>query len=380
MWSWLTIICLIAVGLSSLHTGAAAILVGRFARRKTPVRIESPSVTILKPLCGDESELEKNLTSFCAQDYSGSVQIIFGVQASDDPAIAIVNALSKKFPGQNLDLVVDSRLHGLNRKVSNLVNMAARIRHQVVILADSDIRVGPDYIVNIIAELERPGVNGVTCLYHALASRSLWSRLSALGIDTHFLPNVVVGLSLGLAQPCFGSTIALRRTMLARIGGMEAFANDMADDYALGAALRSQGGEVAVPSFTIGHMCGERSWSELWRHELRWARTIRSIDPAGYAASVVTHGLPWALLAALFGGGAVAMVAMLLVVVSRILLCRRIERAFGLRPHPYWLLPIRDLLSFTVFIASFIGRSVTWKGSSYRMEASLALKRRSASS
>ncbi|MBF9235294.1 bacteriohopanetetrol glucosamine biosynthesis glycosyltransferase HpnI [Microvirga alba] len=381
MWSWPIIVCLIAVGLSSLHTGAAALFVGRFARRKAPARIESPSVTILKPLCGDEPGLMENLASFCAQDYSGAIQIIFGTQDPGDPAIDTVKGLLTKFPGHTLELVVDSRLHGVNRKVSNLVNMAACIRHEVVILADSDIRVGPGYVAGLIAELERSGVNGVTCLYHGLGSQSIWSRLSALGIDTHFLPNVIVGLALRLARPCLGSTIALRRETLNRIGGMEVFANDMADDYVLGEALRSEGGEVAVPSFLIGHVCGECSWGELWGHELRWARTIRSIDPVGHAASIITHGLPWALMAVLLGGGLAATAAVFLVVTSRILLCMRIERAFGLVPHPYWLLPFRDLLSFTVFIASFIGRSVTWKGHSYRMEAkaNLVPKRRSAS-
>ncbi|MGO4571655.1 bacteriohopanetetrol glucosamine biosynthesis glycosyltransferase HpnI [Microvirga sp. 2TAF3] len=369
MLSWLIIICLIAAGLGCLHMIVAAVLVGRFVRRKTAVRNDSPSVTILKPLCGNEPRLMENLVSFCVQDYSGPVQVIFGVQDPADPAIAIVERLAAQLPERTVELVVNPRRHGANRKVSNLVNMAAHIRHETVLLADSDMRVGPDYLAGIIAELGRPSVDGVTCLYYGLASQSVWSRLSALGIDTHFLPNVVVGLALGLARPCFGSTVALKRETLDRIGGFEAFADTLADDYMLGMALRSKGREVAIPPFVIGHACNERSWRELWRHELRWTRTIRSVDPVGYAGLAITYGLPWALIAGLLGGGTASLTAAVLAVGCRISLCIRIERAFDLMPHPYWLVPLRDLLSFAVFVASFAGQSVTWKGHRYRLKA-----------
>jgi ceramide glucosyltransferase len=382
MSSWLSIICLVAAGLGCLYMGAAAFLVGRFSRREAPIRDESPSITILKPLHGDEPRLAENLASFCLQHYSGSVQVIFGVQDPGDPAIAVVKRLTEQFPGRPLlELAVDARQHGANRKVSNLVNMASHIRHDVVVLADSDMRVGPDYLAGIVSELGRPGVDGVTCLYFGLASRNVWSRLSALGIDTHFLPNVVVGLALGLARPCFGSTIALRRATLGRIGGFEAFADTLADDYALGAALRSRGFGITVPAFLVGHACCERSWAELWWHEVRWARTIRSIDPVGYAGLAITFGLPWALMVVLLEGGAAALAAVVLAVACRIMLCVRIERAFDLMPHPYWLVPVRDLLSFAVFIASFAGRDVTWKGHDFRVKANgiLVPERRSAS-
>ncbi|MBX9659111.1 MAG: glycosyltransferase, partial [Nitrospiraceae bacterium] len=194
----------------------------RFANghdKKTHIK---QSVTILKPLYGDEPELFENLVSFCRQDYAGSVQIIFGVQRPDDSAIAIVRQLTSVMPDRDIVLVIDERQHGANRKVSNLINMAARARHEIIVLADSDMRVGPDYLDIVVSTLDRPGVGLVTCLYRGQAVAGFWSQVAVQAIDTHFLPNVLVGLSLGLAHPCFGSTIALRRQTLDAIGGFAA--------------------------------------------------------------------------------------------------------------------------------------------------------------
>ena len=365
---------LLAMALAGCLYGlTAAWLAGRFARRPTavlPAGTPRPSVTILKPLCGLEPNLYANLASFCRQDYAGPVQIVFGVQKPTDPAIEVVGRLREAFPALRLDLVVDASQHGSNRKVSNLVNMSALIAHEVVVLADSDMVVKPDYLERVVAELSRPGVSGVTCLYHGVpANRSLHAQLSALAIDVGFAPNVVVGTALGLAKPCFGSTIALTRASLNAIGGFATFKDDLADDYAIGEALRAHG-EVAIPNFTIGHACVDTELPGLWSHELRWNRTIRNVDPAGYAGSVVTHAFPLALVAALLpeaGGAAVAVAGLALA--CRILLCLRVESAFGLSPHAYWLLPIRDMLSFVNFAWSFVSGAVTWKGHDYRVVA-----------
>ena len=366
---WLSTLCLAAAGLGCLYMLAAAVLVGRFARSSIPAPAAFPSVTILKPLHGDEPGLFENLASFCAQDYPGPVQIVFGVQDPADPAVAVVERLAAAFPDKALDLVIEARPQGANRKVANLINMAPSIRHEFVVLADSDMRAPPDYLVRVVAALQQPGVGLVTCLYHGVpVSDQFWPRLSALAIDTHFLPNVIVGLSLGLARPCFGSTIALRRTTLDDIGGFEAFADLLADDYAIGAAVRAVSHAVAIPAFTVGHTCPECSARALWRHEIRWARTIRSVDPAGYAGLAITHAFPLGLLGALAGRPGALIVAAA-AIACRIALCMRIERAFGLQRHPRWLVPLRDLLSFAVFVWSFFGLAVSWKGSDYRVKS-----------
>jgi len=188
---------------------AATILVGRFARAPMPTNAPAPAVTILKPLHGEEVGLFDNLMSFAQQRYAGAVQIICGVTDTQDPAVATVERLRDASTASGVELVSDPTIHGANRKVANLINMAARIRHDVVIVSDSDIHVDPDYLARVTAALQQEGVGAVTCLYHGVAASGLWSQLSTLAINAHFLPSVVLGLGSGLAQPCFGSTIAL---------------------------------------------------------------------------------------------------------------------------------------------------------------------------
>ena len=350
---------------------AATILVGRFARAPMPSSAATPAVTILKPLHGDEAGLFDNLMSFAQHRYAGAVQIVCGVTDTQDPAVAAVERLRGASTASTIELVIDPTIHGANRKVANLINMAPRIRHEVVIVSDSDIRVDPDYLARVIAALQQPSVGAVTCLYHGVGAAGLWSQLSALAINAHFLPSVVLGLASGLAQPCFGSTIALKRSTLDEIGGFAALADRLDDDYAIGAAVRQRGQAVAIPPFTVAHLCSEPTLRELWRHELRWARTIRSIAPLGHAGSIVMHPLPWALVAlalAPWSGLLVSATAMTLAaIVCRAALLRQVALAFGLPPQPYRLLSGRDLMSFGVFVASFLGRDVSWKGQRYRL-------------
>ena len=351
----------------------AAILVRRFARADTRSRPTStPSITILKPLNGDEPGLFENLASFCQQNYRGRIQIIFGVQDHKDRAIAVVEQLRKLEAAPEIELVIETRVHGLNRKVSNLINMAQRIRHEVVILADSDMRVDCDYVASIVAALERPGVGAVSCLYYGIPATGIWSTLFALGINGSFLPGVLVGVALGFTEPCFGSTIALRRNALAAIGGFAAVVDSIADDYALGQALRAHGYAVSILRFAVAHMCTSGCAPELWAQEVRWGRTIRSIDPCGYAGSLLGYPLPWALIAALTSNTAgrfgLAAAIAVLSIAGRIALLRQVEGAFRLPPQTYWLVPLRDLFSFVVSLSSFFGRDVTWRGRSYRME------------
>jgi ceramide glucosyltransferase len=374
MLFWLSVTAsLVAVaGCGFLVT--ATILVARAAGSPArPRAVVVPAVTVLKPLHGDEPGLLDNLGSFCSQDYPGPIQVVFGVQDPGDGAVAVVEHLRKTQTGRDLDLVIETKVHGLNRKVSNLVNMAPRIRHDVVVLADSDMRVDPDYLSRVTAALDEPGVGAMTCLYYGVPVAGMWSSLSALAINAHFLPGVVFGSALGLARPCFGSTLALRRQTLGEIGGFIAFVDCLADDYAMGAALRARGYAISIPPFAVAHMCTEASARDFWLHELRWARTIKSIDPLGYAGSIAAHPLPWALIAALLGAGSTAFLPAIAIALAsigcRMTLLRQVERAYALPPQAYWLVPARDLLSFILFVVSFFGRDVSWKGHRYRMVA-----------
>jgi ceramide glucosyltransferase len=363
---WLSPTCIGLAIAGCLYALAATWLVRRFAARRPPEHSTTPGVTILKPLRGAEPDLRANLATFCRQNYGGPTEIVFGVQDPDDAAIGDVQALIREFPDADIRLVIDPREHGANRKISNLINMSQEIKHEVVVLADSDIRVEPGYLRGLIAALEQPGVGAVSCLYCGRPAGGLWSQLAAMAIDQHFLPGVIVGLALGRAQPCFGSTIALRRQTLNRIGGFAPLADRLADDHALGMAVRRIGLTVTIGHFLVRHTCSEHRLTELVRHELRWARTIAVIDPAGYAGSCVTHALPLALLGTLFGGINILNLSFIAAALAcRALLQIEVARAFGLARAGLLLGPVRDLMSFAIYAASILPGSVEWRGARY---------------
>ena len=253
-------------------------------------------MTVLKPLHGAEAHLEDNLATFFTQVYAAPFQLVFGVQDAGDPAINVVRRLRARYPGVAVELVVDGMRHGNNAKVSNLINMQAAARHEVLIVSDSDIAVPCGYLGRVAASLQPEEVGAVTCFYTGWAGAGLGSRLCAMGIDYQFLPNAITSVALNLAEPCFGSTVALKRTVLDEIGGLQAFVGFLADDYEIGRAVRAKGYRVAISRFTVRHACNEKSVGEWLAHELRWARTLRVVAPAGHACSIVTHAIPLALL------------------------------------------------------------------------------------
>src|ERR1700761_6679856 len=268
--------------LGAAYALAAAFLAGRFMRGEGPAPSVYPPVTILKPLYLGEPGLSDNLESFFNQDYPGALQIVFGVHDESDPAAAVVRDLQARYPHRDTAIVADSALHGSNGKVSNLINMLPSARHDVLVLSDSDITVSPRWLRHVTDALAAPGVGLVTCLYTGEVARGengVWAKLSAMGTSYDSLPNVVMGTSLGLAEPCMGSTIALSRAMLDEIGGFMAFADYLADDYEIGRAVRARGHPLAIPAIGVGHTAGEPSMSELFRPELRWTRTIRTLNP-----------------------------------------------------------------------------------------------------
>jgi len=365
-----SVICLALASVGCTYMLAATLILARTLRVLPSAAGRYPAVTILKPLHGAELELYENLASFCDQDYPSSVQILFGVQDRDDPAIAVVQNLMAHYTERDLELVVDPRLHGPNRKVGNLTNLESRIKHEVVIVADSDIRVESDYLARVTAVLQESSVGLVTCLYRGRAAGRLWAHIACLAIDCHFLPSALVGLWLGLARPCFGSTIALRRATLAQIGGFAAFARYLADDNAIGEAVRRAGMEVAIPQLLVTHVCTERSFADLMHHQLRAARTIRVVAPWGFAGSVVTYPLPLALLGTIVSGfDPIALTVLAAVVFCRLVLQVRVDHTLRVSPPRWWLSPLADLLLFAVFVASFFMTRVSWRGYRYKVLA-----------
>lgn len=360
-------ICAAVASLGCLYL-AAAIVITASRKRGQKAHPNPEPVTILKPLHGAEPRLAQCLTSFCVQDYGAPVEIVFGLHGAGDPALPVAASVKSRFPALPAVIAVDGTSHGANAKISNLINMQASATHGMLVAADSDILVPPDYLAQVVSLLQKDGAGAVTVLYYGEAAETRWSEFAALCINTHFLPNVLVGLSLGLAKPCFGSTIALRRETLAAIGGFEAFANQLADDYAIGAAVRKAGYSVEIGPSAVAHVCHEESLGDLLHHQLRWARTIRSIDLPGYLGSFIAHPFALALLGAAAGNRACLALA-LLALGLRAGLCKAVERSFRLGRQNMWMLPITDLISFSVFVWSFFGASITWKRANYTVLA-----------
>lgn len=331
-----------------------------------------PPISVLKPLHGTESMLEEALASFCAQDYP-DYQLVFGVTAATDGALEAVRRVAARFPARDIAVVADATLHGPNRKIGNLINMLPAARHDVLVIADSDIHAAPDYLARLADSLAMPGVGLVTTLYAGWpVSAALAARLGATQITHAFLPGVLLARAMG-RQDSLGATMALRRDVLARIGGLEALVPHLADDAVLGRLVTRAGLGVALAATVPMTTVAEATLAALWQHELRWGRTIRSLTPLPFALSVLQYPLVWAVLALVLADGAAWAVGLVLLCwLGRALAAHGVDRVLarfgtGLASRvPFWLLPLRDLLSVAVVVASFAGDRVTWRGESLR--------------
>ncbi len=355
-----------AAGLTTvgvLQSSAGWLAVNQFASRKVALPGYCPPVTILKPLHGDEPLLEEALASFCDQDYP-EFQIVFGLQDPADPALNVLARLRARFPALDMAVVVDPTPHGLNRKVANLINMAPNARHDVLVIADSDIHAAPDYLTQLVASLQTPGVGLVTTLYAGMpAGTALTGRLGAEQINHAFLPGALMARALG-RQDCLGATMALTRETLDSVGGLHALADHLADDAVLGRLVKAQGLSIALAATVPATTVGEAHLPELFAHELRWARTIQSLEAVGFAMSCVQYPLFWAALAVGLSGGAPwAWLGFALAWLVRGLVGHGIDRALGLAPGVgIWCLPFRDLMSIAVMLASYRSDRVAWRG------------------
>jgi len=353
-----------------LLQGIAGLLAVRaFALRPVRPCVKPPAVTVLKPVCGPEPLLEEALASFCCQHYAAPVQIVIGAHDPADPALEAARRVSARFPHLDIVIQADPARRGANGKIANLMNMMPLARHDMLVIADSDLHVEPSYVHRVVAELLMPGTGLVTTLPGGEpAGAYLPSLLGAAHLAQIFLPSALLAQALG-RQDCLGGTMALSRATLERVGGLPALADHLADDNVLGRKICGLGLSVrlanTLPSVTVQ----ETSMRALWLHELRWARTIASVAPISLAGCVVQYPLFWALVAVTVSVGAPwALASLAIAWVARALLVRGVEHYLTPRrtrpvPHtPIWLLPLRDVLSVAEIVASFCGDKVVWRG------------------
>ncbi|OFV89104.1 MAG: hypothetical protein A3J75_03400 [Acidobacteria bacterium RBG_16_68_9] len=340
-------------------------------RRRPPVPHQLPPVTVLKPLKGLDVGLHRNLASLCEQDY-GPFQIVFGVADGDDPAAALVRRLQAEYPQVDITLVVDARAYGTNYKVSNLHNMYRSAQHDVIVIADSDIRVQRDYLRRLVGHLQDPKVGLVTCLYRATHTGGLPTLMETLFINTDFANMVLVARKVERAAYAFGATIAIRRAVLDEIGGFLPLASQLADDYHLGYRVTQRGYEIALADQVVDTVIAVGTWQRLLQHQLRWARTYRICRPGGYFGTLLTHGPFWALLNVIYHdfsplSGAASLAVVGLRYASAAILCRhylRTELSLG----QLLLVGPKDLLVSAVWFLAFLGDTVWWSGRRFRVQ------------
>lgn len=341
----------------------------RAAKTPPPSDLFLPPISILKPLKGTDPEMYASFRSHCLQDYP-DYEIIFGVSDPNDPAIENVTLLQREFPDRKIHLLVCPKILGTNLKVSNLAQMVTEARYDYFIVNDSDIRVEPDYLRRVIAPLADPRMGLVTCLYRGVAAETPGSRLEGLGISTDFCPGVLAALQLeGGIHFGLGSTLAFRRADLEKIGGFESIVDYLADDYELGKRITDLGLHVKLSDEVVETFLPRYRFHDFLAHQLRWARGVRDARKGGYFGLIFTFGIFWGLIALIASGGALwTWAALGLAVALRAAVAFkvgwRVLRDHQVRKY-FWLIPLRDLLAVAVWVASFWGHRVTWRGEKF---------------
>ena len=328
-----------------------------------------PPVTILKPICGLDSDTYENLASFCQQDYP-QYQIIFGVRDAQDAVVEVVHKIIYNFPDIDIQLVVSDRTIGTNFKVSNLANAQTEAKYSILVIADSDIRVGVDYLRRVIQPMRDSTVGVVTCVYTSL-TRGWVAAIEALWISTQFAPSVLVARSLDGIKFAFGSTIVIQKAVLEEIGGFLAIADYLADDFQLGKLPTDAGYKVVLSDYVVEHVMPKGSLTNSIKRQTRWGRGTRVSRPWGYFGLIFTHGTATSLLFLLATQGSMLGWAVLGITWSARLVMGWVVGVRCLKDPVarkfLWVVPLRDLISFILWCYSFVGNAIEWRGRRLRL-------------
>lgn len=323
---------------------------------------DAPGVTIMVPCHGAPPRLADCLRSMCRQDYPGPIQLVFGLHTAEDPARAVIEGVVATCPGLDAAVVVDERRVGSHPKACNLANMMTAVRHDVLVLLDSDVLVDPDFLTTIVASLEQPGVGAATCIYKGVPRPGLPSRLGACYINDWFIPSALVDVSVHGLGLTYGAATAVKRAVLDSFGGFEAMASATSSDYALGAEVRKAGWTITLAPTVVATVVDEDSLAGLYRHESRWMRAIRSTRPLDHALWICSSGLVPLMLLAPAWPWPEAAGGLGLYLGLRFMLHVLVRRRIALPPHEPFLLPLRDAVNFALWAGSLLGRRVRWGG------------------
>jgi len=352
------------------YYAVATVMAWRFFRRERARKLQeyTPRVSVLKPVRGIDFGSYENFASFCRQDYP-SYEILFATNDNADLAVPLIQRLMADFPERRIRLLVGAEHLGANRKVNNLARLAKEAQHEILVLSDGDVRVGPNYLREVVAPFADGGIGAVTCFYSAIAEKNLGAELEAIGAASDFFAGVFVANGMEGMSFALGASIATTKRWLGKIGGFAAFADMLADDYELGHRIAKAGGRVVLSREVVWTMYPAQTARGFWDHQLRWARTVRLCRPASYFGLLLTHGLPWALLAAIVAPtGWIGAAYLLAYLVLRLGMAWTVG-VWGVGDdvlrRKFWLVPLRDLLNFGVWLASFASNRITWGGDEY---------------
>jgi len=339
-------------------------------RRRIPAERAAP-VTLLKPLKGCDAATEKCLRSWLVQDYAGEIQVLFGVDSEADPACEIVRRLLAEAPQRDARLVICSETFGVNAKASKLAQLANFARHECLVISDADVFAPPDLLTQLTTQLLVENVALVSCFYRLAEPATEAMRWEAVAMNADFWSQVLQSRTLAPLDFALGAVMAVRQKELRQIGGFTAFADCLADDYELGHRLAARGGHIEISPVVVTCWDEPMTWRGVWRHQLRWARTIRVCRPVSYFFSILGNATLWPLLWLIIRPHSLALGFFCLALLVRVMSALHLQWRLNHSPAGdtnWWLVPLKDLLQGGIWLRAFTGNRIHWRGEVYRLK------------
>jgi len=334
----------------------------------------TPAISILKPLKGCDDTTADSLESWLNQNYSGQIQILFGVADANDPVCTIIETLLQKYPKADAQLIVCAENLGANGKVSTLAQLEKLAKHDLILTGDADVRVPEDFLTNVVAPLRNEEIGLVNCFYRLANPATIAMQWEAVAVNADFWSQVLQSQALKPMDFALGAVMLTRRKILEDIGGFKSLANCLADDYQLGNRIAQKNYRIALCPVVVECWDAPMNWRDVWRHQLRWARTIRACQPSPYFFSILSNASLWALIW-FFVSIAVtkAFCAPLMAIVFlalRIAIAQSLQKRFTAERKlisPFWLVPVKDLLQSAIWFLAFVGNTVEWRGKKMKL-------------
>jgi ceramide glucosyltransferase len=330
----------------------------------------TPPVSLLKPVRGADESTYENFESFCKVDYP-EFEIFFCVNELSDPAVPLIRKLMENYPRRQIRLFSDAPQVGSNRKVNNLALIAREARHEILVQSDGDVRVGPNYLREVVAPFADPAVGVNSCFYRGIAAKDFGAEVEAVGAASDFFAGALVADWTEGVTFALGASVATTKSWLKKIGGYESLANVLADDYEIGNRIHRAGGKVLLSREAVWTIYPAQGQKGFWEHQVRWARTVRIVRPASYVGLLFTQGLPWTLLAMAIAPTWMMAATYLLAYFVLRLTMAWVVGVWGIKDdvlrRRMWLVPIRDLIYFAVWVAGFLSNRVYWGGTQYQV-------------